>query len=410
MPTTDKTTSPTTDKTTSPISGTIHNLLKQFNQENGTRIDLSHNFNSVGTKLETYFNKNFFPILNGQSNITDLLVNKYQWRAKPLDNFGTLSQLQVFLDNVPSGINFEGDILEVLRPYFPYMATQIYEPARHKKIKFSLNDIAMRNNFYSVGDFCKWYHDLVKKRISDINVSEEIEINATLIHYANNITLNKENQPYKHQVAEVNSFEECFNAVSLALKNLDNNTYKYNDIHLTSGGKFAMYRTRTPIENVMIVTTDEVYNYFTNTHLPNTFNAQGIDFSKHVISFDDLGGAYEFTKEVTIKEEDTIRFFKEFGMYEINKGSKIYKGDILTIPLKEFDIAELKGCYEEIVPKSPYFCMITDIRNLVYNQDTNDMVTGGKNMENKHYTYWLHYSSRKMFLPFYNRKVITGAD
>ncbi len=56
----------------------------------------------------------------------------------------------------------------------------------HKKQKFTLNDNDNRLNWQTLGDAISYAVRVYRKRISDINVSEESEIKAMLVDYALN--------------------------------------------------------------------------------------------------------------------------------------------------------------------------------------------------------------------------------
>src|SRR5690606_41533819 len=65
-------------------------------------------------------------------------------------------------------------------------ALPIYGQGVLKKTKFTLNNNDVRHNFLTLGDATRYALGVYKKRISDINVSEELEIKGTILDYAIN--------------------------------------------------------------------------------------------------------------------------------------------------------------------------------------------------------------------------------
>src|SRR5699024_9567543 len=86
---------------------------------------------------------------------------------------------------------------------------------------------------------------------------------------------------------------------------------------------------------IAILTTDSMKSYLLDTKIANTFQASGIDFTDHVISFDDLGGVFKTTSEITLSEQNTITYLRGFGDYQSQVGDVIPEGSVFT-----FDVSE----------------------------------------------------------------------
>ena len=100
----------------------------------------------------------------------------------------------------------------------------------------------MRHNFLTLADATKYALSVYKKRISDINVSEELEIKGTIIDYALN---------HVSDVREVASRDELFTEVFESILNIQNNSAKYNEATTASGGALGRYTTVSKLENVV---------------------------------------------------------------------------------------------------------------------------------------------------------------
>src|SRR5699024_8689917 len=197
-----------------------------------------------------------------------------------------------------------------------------------KKNKFTLNNNDLSNNLLTLVDATRYALGVYRKRISHINVSKEFEIKGTILDYALNHVKEKR---------EVASRDELFTEVIESILNIQNNSAKYNEANEASGGSIGRYTTVTALKDGIIVTDDAMKTYLLESKLANTFHVAGLDLSDRIISFDDLGGLFKLTKDVTVDSDDTVDIFRSMGDYQISKGDLIPEGSILT-----FDVSELE--------------------------------------------------------------------
>src|SRR5699024_9198509 len=181
------------------------------------------------------------------------------------------------------------------------MATKLYGQGVLKKTKFTLNNNDVRHNFLTLGDATRYALGVYRKRISDINVSEEFEIKGTILDYALNHVKEKR---------EVASRDELFTEVFEGILNIQNNSAKYNEANEASGVFIGRYTTVTALKDVIILTNDAMKTYLLESKLANTFHVAGLDLSDRIISFDDLGGLFKLTKDVTVDSDDTVAIFR----------------------------------------------------------------------------------------------------
>ena len=375
-----------------PIILDTVSALEQFNHDYTENWEFGTNWSNVNTSFETFINKYLFPKLNETALVNTDLGNRFDWLAKEVDFIGQYSEEYVILDSVPVNLNLSKEVELMLQRNYPKIATKLYKQGIVKKQKFTLNNNDNRLNFLTLADGVKYALAVYKKKISDINVLEEKEIKAMLVDYALNVT---------EDVREVTSHDDLHNQVFNAILNIQNNSEKYNEANLSSGGMLGRYTTYTKLEDVAILTTDEVKTYLLNTQVANTFQIAGLDISDRIISFDDLGGVYKVDEDVTITDPETIDIFKTYGDYQISLNELVPKGSTITFDISE--LPEFQGKVTEIKPESELFAFIFDINKLKYRRYTKDMLKEPfYNGEFDEVNYWIHYYSFKSVSPFYN--------
>ena len=372
--------------------------LDQYNSDFSAQWDFGTNWSNVATDFETFINKYLFPKLNETAVHNVALGNRFEWLAKEIDFIGQYSEEYVILDTLPVNMNLSKTEELMLKRNYPKMATKLYGQGVLKKTKFTLNNNDTRHNFLTLGDATKYALAVYKKRISDINVSEETEVKGTIIDYALNHVKDKRT---------VTSRDELFTEIFEGVLNLQNNSTKYNEADTASGGTLGRYTTVSKLSDIVILTNDSMKTYLLDTKLANTFQVAGLDLSDRIISFDDLGGLWKTTADVTISESATLEQFGYMGDYQVNAGDIVPEGSVLTFDVSE--LTEFVGNVEEIKPDNDLFAYVFDINKLRYRRHTKGMLKQPfYNGEFDEITYWLHYYSYKSMSPFYNSILVTG--
>ena len=372
--------------------------LDQYNSDFSAQWDFGTNWSNVATDFETFINKYLFPKLNETAVHNVALGNRFEWLAKEIDFIGQYSEEYVILDTLPVNMNLSKTEELMLKRNYPKMATKLYGQGVLKKTKFTLNNNDTRHNFLTLGDATKYALAVYKKRISDINVSEETEVKGTIIDYALNHVKDKRT---------VTSRDELFTEIFEGVLNLQNNSTKYNEADTASGGTLGRYTTVSKLSDIVILTNDSMKTYLLDTKLANTFQVAGLDLSDRIISFDDLGGLWKTTADVTISESATLEKFGYMGDYQVNAGDIVPEGSVLTFDVS--DLTEFVGNVEEIKPDNDLFAYVFDINKLRYRRHTKGMLKQPfYNGEFDEITYWLHYYSFKSMSPFYNSILVTG--
>ena len=381
------------------ITQAVRNALITHNTETGHAWTFGSNWDSTGKEFETFVNKYLFPKLNETLVIEAVLGNSFDWLAKEVDFIGQYSEEYVILDTVPIEMDLSKNAELMLKREYPKMATKLYGQGILKKTKFTLNNNDARLNFLTIGDAISYAVAVYKKRISDINLAEEREIKAMLVDYGIN---------HAKDQREVSTMEELFEVLTEAILNLQNNSEKHNEASEASGGTVGRFTTVSKLSDLVILTTDKVKRYLLNTFLAQTFHAEGIDLSKIIISFDDLGGAFRVTADegVTVTAE-ALKTLQAFGDYQIQVGDVIPKGYVFTYDVSALD--GFTGNVEEIKPETDLFAMVLDARAIRYKRFTKGMLKEPfYNGEFDEVTYWIHYYSFKAISPFYNKVVVKG--
>ena len=381
------------------ITQAVRNALITHNTETGHSWTFGTNWNNTNKEFETFVNKYLFPKLNETLVIEAVLGNSFDWLAKEVDFIGQYSEEYVILDTVPIEMDLSKNAELMLKREYPKMATKLYGQGILKKTKFTLNNNDVRLNFLTIGDAITYAVSVYKKRISDINLAEEREMKAMLVDYGIN---------HAKDQRQVTSMEELFEVLTEAVLNLQNNSEKHNEANEASGGSIARFTTVSDMKDLIILTTDKVKRYLLNTFLANTFHAEGIDLSKIIISFDDLGGTYRVTAEdgVTVTAK-ALKTLQAYGDYQIQEGDVIPKGYVFTYDVSKLD--GFDGKVKEIKPDSELWAMVMDARAIRYKRFTKGMLKEPfYNGEFDEVTYWIHYYSFKAISPFYNKVVVHG--
>ena len=382
------------------IADSTKSSLQDFNHDYGKQWTFGENWSNVNSMFETYVNKYLFPKINETLLIDIALGNRFNWLAKEQDFIGQYSEEYVIMDTVPIAMNLGKNEELMLKRNYPRMATKLYGSGLVKKQKFTLNNNDTRFNFSTLGDATNYALGVLRKKISDINVQEEKEIRAMMVDYAlNNL------QESNKRIAT--SKEDLAEKVFEAILNLQNNSAKYNEVNSASGGAIGQYTTVTNLKDIAILTTDSVKSYLLDTKIANTFQMAGIDFTDHVISFDDLGGVFKATEDITLSDDATISYLRSFGDYQAQNGDIIPTGSVFTFDVSA--LTEFVDKVEEIKPNNDIFAFIFDINALKYKRNTKGMLKEPfYNGEFDEVTHWLHYYSFKAISPFFNKILITS--
>lgn len=382
-----------------PTTLSAMKALEQYNHDYSKSWDFGTNWTNVETDFETFINKYLFPKLNETALQNVALGNRFEWLAKEIDFISQYSEEYVILDTVPVNMNLSKNEELMLKRNYPKMATKLYGQGVLKKTKFTLNNNDVRHNFLTLADATQYALGVYKKRISDINVSEELEIKGSILDYALNHAKDKRT---------VASREELLTEVYEGILNLQNNSSKYNEASEASGGKLGRYTTVTDINDILIITNDSIKTFLLDTKIANSFNVEGIDLSDRIISFDDLGGIWKVTEDVEIVEEATITRFNNMGDYQIAIGDIIPKDSVLTFDVSDLTEFSTTSTVEEVKPSSDLFAYVFDLNKLRYRRNTKGMLKEPfYNGEFDEVTYWLHYYSFKSMSPFFNSIVIS---
>lgn len=378
------------------LTTNMRSALKDYNSDFGAAWTYGSNFSTVSSDFETFVNKYLFPKLNETALIQIALGNRFDWLAKEVDFVGQYSEEYVIMDSVPVNMNLSKSEEMMLKRNYPKLATKLYGSGIVKKQKFTLNNNDTRFNFATLQDASLYAIGVYKKKISDINVSEELEIKAMIVDYALNVAKNKRTAA---------NATELFDGVFEAILNIQNNSDKYNEANTASGGSLGRYTTVSRLEDVAILTTDKMKKFLLDSKLANTFQVAGLDLAKRIISFDDLGGVYKLTADVTLANAATITYFKTFGEYQIAIGDVIPSGAVLTIDPTGF--AEFTGKFSQVKPTTDFFAYVFDVNKVRYRRNTKGMLKKPFfNGEYDEVTHWIHYYSFKALSPFYNSVVI----
>ncbi|HIS17212.1 MAG TPA: phage capsid protein [Candidatus Coprovivens excrementavium] len=383
------------------LAADVKTALDNYNHEFGEAWTLGQNWTSVGTQFETFINKFLFPKLNETRLIQVALGNSFDWLAQEVDFVGQYSEEYVIKDTIPTNMDLSKDELLMLKRNYPEMITKLYGPGIVRKVKFTLNNNDVRQNWLTLKDGVKYAIAVYKKKISDINVDEERQIKGMLVDYAEN-QLNQD-----AQVFEVADMEEMFKKIAVEMMNLQTNQDKYNEALKASGGAIGRYTTMSKMEKLMILTTTEIKARLLDSKLANTYHINGIDFSDRIIAFPDLGGVFRAKADIPVTEA-VVTALKALGDYQVTTNSTIPKDSVVTFDVNKY-LPSVAAQFEEIKPSNELWAMILDVDSIIYNRFTKGMLKAPfYNPEFDEVTYWIHYYSMKAISPFYNKVLVKG--
>ena len=387
------------------VADAVSRAITGFNVDNGKQWTFGTNWDATDSQFETFTNKYLFPKLNETAIVNVALGNRFDWLAVETDFIGQYSEEYVILDTVPTELALDKSTTLMLERNYPKIATKLYGSGIVRKLKFTLNNNITRQSFLTLGDAVSYAVNVYKKQISNINVAEEMEIKTMLVDYA----VNHVND--QRTTTETTYIDDLYTSIL----NLQNNSFKHNEADKASGGSLTTYTTQTQLKDVLIVTTDKMKVKILNSFIATTFNTASLDLTDHIISFEDLGGAFKCKQDITLSEK-TAQHLINTGLYDLKKDDKIVAGQILCIPrLKElFNQAgvteDFETYFEEVKAPDELFTMVFDSKAIRYKRYTKNMLKQPfYNGEFDEVTYWIHYYSMKSISPFYNKVVLKKA-
>lgn len=389
------------------VADAVSRAITGFNVDNGKKWSFGTNWDATGSDFETFTNKYLFPKLNETAIVNVALGNRFDWLAVETDFVGQYSEEYVILDTVPTELALDKSTTLMLERNYPKIATKLYGSGIVRKMKFTLNDNIARQQFATLGDAVSYAVNVYKKQISMINIAEEQEIKSMIMDYALN------------QVADTRETEadKYIDDLYTAMLNLQNNSHIHNEANKASGGSLATFTTQSQLKDLLIVTTDRQKVKILNSFIAQSFNTAGLDLTDHIISFEDLGGAYKVKSNLTMSDARVVNLLKNAGLYDFKAGDIFTAGSVIAIPnFKEIilnhptiNATNFTNWFTPIEAPTDddLFTVILDARALRYKRYTKNMLKQPfYNGEFDEVTYWIHYYSMKSISPFYNKVVL----
>lgn len=389
------------------VAEAVSRAISGFNVDNGKKWSFGSNWDATSSDFETFTNKYLFPKLNETAIVNVALGNRFDWLAVETDFIGQYSEEYVILDTVPTELALDKSTTLMLERNYPKIATKLYGSGIVRKMKFTLNDNIARQQFSTLGDAVSYAVNVYKKQISMINVAEEQEIKSMIMDYALN------------QVADTRetTSDGFIDDLYTAMLNLQNNSHKHNESAKASGGTISTFTTQSKLKDLMIVTTDRQKVKILNSFIAQSFNTAGLDLTDHIISFEDLGGAYKVKANLTMSDAKVVSMLQQAGLYDFKAGDIFTAGSVIAIPRFKEIILNHPTIGEnnfgnwftaiEAPTDDDLFTVVFDARAIRYKRYTKNMLKQPfYNGETDEVTYWIHYYSMKSISPFYNKVVL----
>lgn len=395
---------------TQQVASAVSKAITGFNVENGKQWTFGTNWDASGSDFETFTNKYLFPKLNETAIVNVALGNRFDWLAVETDFIGQYSEEYVILDTVPTELALDKSTTLMLERNYPKIATKLYGSGIVRKMKFTLNDNIARQQFATIGDAVSYAVNVYKKQISMINVVEEFELKSMIMDYALNQVADK----------RTTTADAFIDDLYTAILNLQNNSFKHNEASTASGGTLATFTTQSQLKDLLIVTTDRQKVKILNSFIAQSFNTAGLDLTDHIVSFQELGGAYKVKQTLAVNGAEVVKALQNAGLYDFKEGDSFVVGDVIAIPNFKEIMKKQDGVtdttfsqwFTEIAPETgdDLFTVILDARAIRYKRYTKNMLKQPfYNGEFDEVTYWIHYYSMKSISPFYNKVVLKKA-
>lgn len=395
---------------TMQVASAVSKAITGFNVENGKQWTFGTNWDASGSDFETFTNKYLFPKLNETAIVNVALGNRFDWLAVETDFIGQYSEEYVILDTVPTELALDKSTTLMLERNYPKIATKLYGSGIVRKMKFTLNDNIARQQFATIGDAVSYAVNVYKKQISMINVVEEFELKSMIMDYALNQVADK----------RITTADNFIDDLYTAILNLQNNSFKHNEASTASGGTLSTFTTQSQLKDLLIVTTDRQKVKILNSFIAQSFNTAGLDLTDHIVSFQELGGAYKVKQTLAVNGAEVVKALQNAGLYDFKEGDSFVVGDVIAIPnfkeimKKQAGVTDVtfSTWFTEIAPEATddLFTVILDARAIRYKRYTKNMLKQPfYNGEFDEVTYWIHYYSMKSISPFYNKVVLKKA-
>lgn len=373
----------------------VKESLQEFNTKNGKTFDFGQSWYNVSNDFNDYVTNYLFPKLNESEIVVKPLGNRFEFLAQEVENFGALTEEYVILDSVPVNLDLNKERTLLLNTNYPKIANKVYGCGKNKKMKFTIDDSFLRRNFNTLKDAIDFALAVYSKKISDINVIEENEIKSILLYYAKNYTSLKKT---------VLSVEDLINQTYISLLNIQNNSSLYNECNSIID---IPYTTQSKLDDILIITSDELKYKILDTKIANTFDSKGLDITKHIISFDTFNNMFITKKDIKVTQ-DIKTFLNNLGDYQVELNDTILKNTIFFIQSEKLqkEFLKLSTDFSQI-EINDNFVYILDINKIKYKRNTKDMLKKFYNAEFNETNFFIHYYTKKTISPFYNNIFIS---
>lgn len=373
----------------------VKESLQEFNTKNGKTFDFGQSWYNVSNDFNDYVTNYLFPKLNESEIVVKPLGNRFEFLAQEVENFGALTEEYVILDSVPVNLDLNKERTLLLNTNYPKIANKVYGCGKNKKMKFTIDDSFLRRNFNTLKDAIDFALAVYSKKISDINVIEENEIKSILLYYAKNYTSLKKT---------VLSVDDLINQTYISLLNIQNNSSLYNECNNIID---IPYTTQSKLDDILIITSDELKYKILDTKIANTFDSKGLDITKHIISFDTFNNMFITKKDIKVTQ-DIKTFLNKLGDYQVELNDTILKDTIFFIQSDKLqkEFLKLSTDFSQI-EINDNFVYILDINKIKYKRNTKDMLKKFYNAEFNETNFFIHYYTKKTISPFYNNIFIS---
>lgn len=373
--------------------------LKQFNTSYGRSYTLTTPWTpTVAFDFTNYLANNFFPALSETKFHRNQLGDAFRFVTTNDDNIGAYAQEYAFLDMIPQDLD-SSKVTNIFVDNYKKTMVNVIGSGTYRRMSFTVNPMYTRRVFSTLGEVLAYVVEQYTHCISMINLDEERRKLGTLVNYANT-AITKEDQ-----VIEAKDLNDMVSKINLTMMNMQSQTDVYNEATQMLGATASRYTIKTDKSDLMILTTNKVKNYITNSLYPNTWDKEGIDISNMFMTFPKLGMAWKSTEEFQLTEE-MIPQLRALGDDQSESGDLVLKDTMITIDPQKF-APTLADKFTLIEPDTEDWALLIDAKAIKFSEFTDGMARPPFVNEGVQTSkYYLHYYTRKYISPFYNKAII----
>lgn len=351
---------------------------------------------TANVHLENFIVNALFPKMKAQHSVTNDLRNKFSRFVKLVPSAGEIIEVYGLLDMTPVDLGLDESGLELFKNNFAQVVALQYTNQVAKKAKLTLELKETRKRFTTGGSALIDYVAVNEATLlNGIARTEQEEMLQMFVQYYREKTLVNQ---------EVESADQVAVGIATQIMNIQDNVKDYNQVsQISAEYANADYTTSTDLEDVFILTTNNISARISTDIFPQYFDTEGIDFRDRIISVREFPQIVTTLKDYTLTAED-IKLLSAIN-YLIKEGTVIKKGTLIPNNWYTKGVGKGEEGLFEVYSfgKDQNLAFIFDKQAILYAWDEGAGYTPPfQNPENLTIQMYYHYTTLKAIVPFFN--------